>query len=252
MTFRPIIVACAAIMAAAPYTGAMAQAPEAFRTRPITLIVPFPAGGPSDALARAVAQGMAAQLRQSIVVENISGAGQSRPHDLWQRRPRLDLTLRLRYSSLGAEAEHHACTLSRCRAGNERPHRRPYRLHVRSDHDRVGASRRRKNQSHRGAERSAAAATARRGDSRKRRLRCQYPGVERHFAPARTPPPVIGPLNDALRAAIADAALARQMQAVGVDLPTPEQLAPAVVSDLIARGLERDVPALKARGEYLD
>ena len=72
------------------------------------------------------------------------------------------------------------------------------------------------------------------------------------FAPARTPPPVIGPLNDALRAAIADAALARQMQAVGVDLPTPEQLAPAVVSDLIARGLERDVPALKARGEYLD
>jgi tripartite-type tricarboxylate transporter receptor subunit TctC len=41
-------------------------------------------------------------------------------------------------------------------------------------------------------------------------------------APARTPPPVIGPLNDALRAAIADAALARQMQAAGVDLPTPE------------------------------
>ena len=76
--------------------------------------------------------------------------------------------------------------------------------------------------------------------------------MERIFAPARTPPPVIGPLNDALRAAIADAALARQMQAVGVDLPTPEQLAPAVVSDLIARGLERDVPALKARGEYLD
>ena len=38
------------------------------------------------------------------------------------------------------------------------------------------------------------------------------------FAPARTPPQVIGPLNDALRAAIADAALARQMQAVGVDL----------------------------------
>ena len=36
------------------------------------------------------------------------------------------------------------------------------------------------------------------------------------------------------------------------DLPAPEQLAPAVVSGLIARGLERDVPALKARGEYLD
>src|SRR5262249_9499869 len=57
MTFRPIIVVCAAIMAAAPCTDAMAQAPEPFRTRPITLIVPFPARGPSDALA----QGMAAQ-----------------------------------------------------------------------------------------------------------------------------------------------------------------------------------------------
>jgi len=42
--------------------------------RPITLIVPFPAGGPSDALARAVAQGMSIPLQQPIVVENISGA----------------------------------------------------------------------------------------------------------------------------------------------------------------------------------
>jgi hypothetical protein len=39
---------------------------------------------------------------------------------------------------------------------------------------------------------------------------------------------------------------------VGVDLPGPDQLAPRTVSDLIAIGLERDVPALRARGEYLD
>ena len=38
-------------------------------------IVPFPAGGPSDALARAIAQGMSIHLKQPIVVENISGAG---------------------------------------------------------------------------------------------------------------------------------------------------------------------------------
>jgi hypothetical protein len=42
------------------------------------------------------------------------------------------------------------------------------------------------------------------------------------------------------------------MEAVGVNLPAPDQLAPGTVSDLIAIGLERDVPALRARGEYLD
>jgi tripartite-type tricarboxylate transporter receptor subunit TctC len=72
------------------------------------------------------------------------------------------------------------------------------------------------------------------------------------FAPKATPAPVIKRLNDALRAAVADADLRRQMEAVGVDLPAPEQLAPRTVSELIAIGLARDVPALRARGEYLD
>ena len=40
--------------------------------------------------------------------------------------------------------------------------------------------------------------------------------------------------------------------AVGVDLPSSAALQPATVTDLIARGLEKDVPALRARGEYLD
>jgi hypothetical protein len=35
-------------------------------------------------------------------------------------------------------------------------------------------------------------------------------------------------------------------------LPTPADLAPRTVSELIAEGLARDVPALRARGEYLD
>jgi hypothetical protein len=42
------------------------------------------------------------------------------------------------------------------------------------------------------------------------------------------------------------------MEAVGVDLPEPDQLTPGKVSELIAAGLERDVPALRARGEYLN
>src|SRR4051812_31286565 len=48
---------------------------KAFPARSITLIVPFPAGGPSDAVARAISQSMAMDLGQSIVVENIGGAG---------------------------------------------------------------------------------------------------------------------------------------------------------------------------------
>jgi len=72
------------------------------------------------------------------------------------------------------------------------------------------------------------------------------------FAPKGTPVSIVGRLNDALRAAVADAELRRRMQAVGVDLPAPDHLTPRAVTELIALGLERDVPALRARGEYLD
>ncbi len=54
-------------------------------------------------------------------------------------------------------------------------------------------------------------------------------------------------LNEALRAAVADPTLVKQMTAVGVDLPSPDALQPATVTALIARGLEKDVPALKAQ-----
>ena len=44
-------------------------------TRPMTLVVPFSAGGSSDAIARIVADGISKNLRQPVVVENITGAG---------------------------------------------------------------------------------------------------------------------------------------------------------------------------------
>jgi tripartite-type tricarboxylate transporter receptor subunit TctC len=48
---------------------------QAWPSRPITLYVPFPAGGPSDMFGRILARGMAAQLGQQVVVENKSGLG---------------------------------------------------------------------------------------------------------------------------------------------------------------------------------
>ena len=41
--------------------------------RPITVVVPFPAGGPSDVVARAVTDQMGKILGQSLVIENVGG-----------------------------------------------------------------------------------------------------------------------------------------------------------------------------------
>jgi tripartite-type tricarboxylate transporter receptor subunit TctC len=48
---------------------------QTFPERPITLIVPFVAGGGADAVGRVVAEGMGRPLKQSVVIENVGGAG---------------------------------------------------------------------------------------------------------------------------------------------------------------------------------
>jgi tripartite-type tricarboxylate transporter receptor subunit TctC len=48
---------------------------QTFPERPITLIVPFVAGGGADAVGRVIAQGIGGQLKQPVVVENVGGAG---------------------------------------------------------------------------------------------------------------------------------------------------------------------------------
>ncbi len=57
-------------------TGGAAQAQELdWPSRPITLVVPFSAGGSSDAIGRIVADGIGSNLHQTVVVENIAGTG---------------------------------------------------------------------------------------------------------------------------------------------------------------------------------
>jgi tripartite-type tricarboxylate transporter receptor subunit TctC len=53
-------------------SGAWAQA---FPTKPVTMVVPFAAGGPTDTVARTIGIAMQNTLKQTIVVENVGGAG---------------------------------------------------------------------------------------------------------------------------------------------------------------------------------
>jgi tripartite-type tricarboxylate transporter receptor subunit TctC len=56
---------------------AVTAAAQDYPSRPITMIVPFAAGGPTDALARIIAEPMRRELGQTIIIENVTGAGGS-------------------------------------------------------------------------------------------------------------------------------------------------------------------------------
>ncbi len=70
---RTVLAALSAMLA---FGGGMAQA-ENFPSHPITVIVPFAAGGPSDAMMRILGERMKTTLGEAILVENVTGAGGS-------------------------------------------------------------------------------------------------------------------------------------------------------------------------------
>lgn len=70
---RRMLMAGVALLAA--LTGPFAAEAQPFPNKPITLIVPFAAGGPSDAIGRLVGARMSENLGQQIVIENVAGAG---------------------------------------------------------------------------------------------------------------------------------------------------------------------------------
>jgi tripartite-type tricarboxylate transporter receptor subunit TctC len=66
----------ALVLATLP-TGSRTGWAQNYPTRPVTMIVPYAAGGPTDALARVLAEKMRASLGQAVIVENVPGGGGS-------------------------------------------------------------------------------------------------------------------------------------------------------------------------------
>ena len=60
---------------AIPLTWATLATAQTFPTRPVTMIVPYAAGGGTDAVGRAVAESMSTALGQQVIIENVGGAG---------------------------------------------------------------------------------------------------------------------------------------------------------------------------------
>ncbi|QRG08468.1 tripartite tricarboxylate transporter substrate binding protein BugD [Xanthobacter dioxanivorans] len=73
MRILSAVLAFAAALGLSTVAGA-----QTYPSRPITMIVPFAAGGPTDTVARLVAESMSKTLGQQVIVENVGGAGGTR------------------------------------------------------------------------------------------------------------------------------------------------------------------------------
>src|SRR6202008_1098836 len=70
---RRIVIA----MTLATFAGIASVQAQTYPSRQITLVVPFPPGGSTDVAARIMAERMRAPLGQSVIIENVGGAGGS-------------------------------------------------------------------------------------------------------------------------------------------------------------------------------
>lgn len=91
----------AATLATPAHAAAAASAPANWPTKPIKFVVPYPAGGPLDTVARAIGERLRESLGQPIVVENKPGAGGNLGADYVAKQPADGYTI-----VMGAVATH--------------------------------------------------------------------------------------------------------------------------------------------------
>ncbi len=95
-TRRSLLRQAMSMAALAPWLGlAPAVLAQAFPSKPLKIVVPFAAGGPTDAIARVVAERMAADLGQAVVIENKPGASTMLGAEAVARAPKDGHTLLL-------------------------------------------------------------------------------------------------------------------------------------------------------------
>lgn len=92
-TRRHIVQALASGGAAACFGPALAQGGDAYPNKPIRMVVPYPAGGTTDQLARAIAQPMRDILGQPVIIDNKAGAGGTIGTDFVAKQPADGYTL---------------------------------------------------------------------------------------------------------------------------------------------------------------
>jgi tripartite-type tricarboxylate transporter receptor subunit TctC len=90
------------LLVAAALATPFAQAQSDYPSKPITLVVPYPAGGANDAVARLVGQKIGEQLKQTVIVDNKPGAGTTIGMALVARAPADGYTIVL--GSLASQA----------------------------------------------------------------------------------------------------------------------------------------------------
>src|SRR5487761_2258157 len=75
MIYRKTVLALAVGLIAGIGLLATSARADNYPSRTIAMVVPFPPGGPSDVVARIIGEGIGRQLNQTVIIENVSGAG---------------------------------------------------------------------------------------------------------------------------------------------------------------------------------
>ena len=98
---RTALAVCAGMLACA---SAWCQTPAAFPDKPIRMVLPFPPGGPTDLVARVLAQKMSDQMGQQVVIDNKPGANGNIAAELVAKAPADGYTVLYNTSSIALSA----------------------------------------------------------------------------------------------------------------------------------------------------